>query len=325
MVVPRVTLLAFLCLSCRAEKPAVDHHLGPRGLEVRVFYDENGNGSPDPGETARLPGARVSAGAHEAGVDPATGRAVFAALGPGRTAIRVEAASLPPFFLPPAPLDVVLEPGERREVVLPVTLPIGDNRPHTYLAFGDSLTSGVGYTDGQAYRARLQAKLAAFFGRAEVIDGGASGTRTNQGARRIAEALARTKPAYVLVQYGTNDWNFPSCKQVEGCFTLKHMPRILQAIRTAHSLPCVATLVPPNVGFDQRVPPERDEWVSGVSEEVRRIARDEGALLVDLQAAFVAQPARRGLFTDHLHPNESGFALMADTFFRALTVRATPR
>ncbi len=285
-------------------------------VAVVVFYDENGNGARDEEEHVRLPGVQVTAAGRSA-TTAVAGRAVITGVAGGRAAVTIDAHTLPPFYAAPSSLSV--EVPAHDDVAVPVTLPIRSNEPNTYMAFGDSLTSGVGYTDGQAYRARLQTKLAAHFGKAKVIDQGSSRSRSNQGAQRIAASLAAVKPAYTLILYGTNDWNFPACKQVEGCFTIRSLRRILHAVKEAGSLPCLATLLPAKPGFDQRTPPERNEWVAGIDEEIRALAREEGALLIDLHAAFTSRPVLKELFTDHVHPNEAGFELMAQTFFEALS------
>jgi len=307
-----VALLPFL--ACAGVSPrAAERH----AVALVVFYDEDGDGSLDADETVRLPGVSLTIGDRSATSGPG-GRAEVANVLAGPRAVSVDAGSLPPFYR--APREVWAEvPGP--EVLVPATVPIGPNRPNTYMAFGDSITSGVGYTDGRAYRARLEAMIAAHFGAGRVIDQGSSRSRSNQGAQRIAASLAASTPAYTLVLYGTNDWNFPACKQVEGCFTIRSLRRILRAVKEARSLPCLATLPPTNLGFDHRAPRERNEWVVGINEEIRALAREEGALLADVHAAFPPPPGLRALFTDHVHPNEAGYERIAEAFFEALTGR----
>jgi lysophospholipase L1-like esterase len=315
LVLARTTLVAFLpFLACAGASPrAIERH----PVAVVVFYDEDGDGVLDGDEVVRLPGVRVAIEERSA-TTGARGRAEVPDVPAGRHAVTVDAGSLPPFYVAGHAVTAVVP---TREVLVPATLPIGPNRPNAYMAFGDSITSGVGYADGQSYRARLESMLASHFGAATVIDQGSSHSRSNQGAQRIAASLAAARPAYTLVLYGTNDWNFPACKQVEGCFTVRSLRRILRAVKEARSLPCLATLPPSNLGFDHRTPPERNEWVAGINEDIRALAREEGALLVDLHAAFPPPPELRGFFTDHVHPNGAGFERIAGAFFEALTRR----
>lgn len=59
-----------------------------------------------------------------------------------------------------------------------------------------------------------------------------------------------------------------------------------------------------------------------MNDAIRRFAREASVTLVDIAAAFrnaSPQGVEGGdLFTDHLHPNARGYALMADRFFEAL-------
>jgi acyl-CoA thioesterase I len=76
--------------------------------------------------------------------------------------------------------------------------------PPRILAFGDSLTAGLGLPPGDAFPVRLQQKLAAAGIAAEVINGGVSGETTAGGLARLDWALA-DKPDYVLLELGAND------------------------------------------------------------------------------------------------------------------------
>jgi hypothetical protein len=55
---------------------------------------------------------------------------------------------------------------------------------------------------------------------------------------------------------------------------------------------------------------------------IRELARAEGAVVADLEAAFLARPALRALYTDHIHPNDEGYEVMAQAFFEAITLPA---
>ena len=68
------------------------------------------------------------------------------------------------------------------------------------LAFGDSLTAGVGTTPDKSY----PAALASITGR-QVINRGISGEETAQGLSRLPEVLADTQPDLVILIEGGND------------------------------------------------------------------------------------------------------------------------
>jgi acyl-CoA thioesterase I len=76
--------------------------------------------------------------------------------------------------------------------------------PARILAFGDSLTAGLGLSPEQAFPARLQARLAADGVQVQVLNGGVSGDTTADGVARLDWALA-DHPDVVLVELGAND------------------------------------------------------------------------------------------------------------------------
>ncbi len=60
---------------------------------------------------------------------------------------------------------------------------------------------------GGDYPAYLSADLRAYWGEAMVMNAGIPGTRSKQGEPRMGPSVARYRPAYSLILYGTNDWN----------------------------------------------------------------------------------------------------------------------
>lgn len=277
---------------------------------VVVFYDENGNGRLDESERARVPNVTVAVGSRTAKTEKLTGRAVVTAVPAGTQPVTLRA--LPPFFVPPPPRSVTVPTSA--DALVPATLRIGDNRPNVYMAFGDSITLGEGSSDGNGYVEILEAQLRDHFGRASVINRGDAGTRSTEGVERIPRNLRLIIPAYTLVQYGTNDWI--ECKGAVPCVTIDSLRTIVQTVKGARSLPCLATIIPAN---PDRNPPERNVWVKQIDVLIRDLARDEGAVLVDLEAAFLREGSLPALFSDHVHPNDRGYRVIADEFFRAIT------
>ncbi len=307
-------MLGFLLLAASTVSPA------PAGaVEVVVFCDANRNGRLDPDEAIRVPDAVVEIGGRTARTEAGSGRAVIANVEAGSHAIVVRAESLPPFYAPGGPMPIrVPAPGP---IAVPVTLDAGGNRPELYLAMGDSITDGDGSSDGAGYRSRLQARLCAFFGEAAIVNVAATGTDSHRGARIIDDALA-VRPAYTLILYGTNDWDEEAAAFTT---TLNSLRRMVRKTRAARSLPFLATVIPTNVGADLRASPARNRWVAALDRNIRRIAVEEGAVLVDLETAFLAQPRLAALYRDGLHPNDAGYDVITATFFAAITRRAIQR
>jgi len=218
-------------------------------------------------------------------------------------------------------------PERRFTLATPATLPIGTNVPNTYLAFGDSITVGEGSFSTNGYLDVVEQLLAQNLGgRHRVIGDGIDGTTSgcgsnrdckgNEGAERIEASLRRSHPAYLLILYGTNDWNKAPCKTAESpCFTVDSLRFMIQVAKGARTLPVVSTIIPPN---PSQTPPERNEWVVAMNEKIKALARQEGAALADSYGAFTRAGNLPSLFFDHVHPSDAGYQLIAGAFFTAI-------
>jgi lysophospholipase L1-like esterase len=242
--------------------------------------------------------------------------------------VDIRPESLPPQFRAGRVPSVAVPLPEGARVPVPVVLPIGTNQPNTYLAFGDSITAGDGSRGSRGYRSALQSRLREYWGgRAEVLNDGIESTRSDDGRDRIAGSLAAERPAYVLILYGTNDWNLSACHRVITCFTIENTRSMIRQAKAAGTIPVVSTIIPVNPAYVNRLADERNFWVDETNKALVPMARAEGAIVADLNLAMKAEsPPLVDLFADHVHPNDRGYGAMADAFFRALTqpVGTTP-
>lgn len=303
--------LAILAAACGGGSPSGPSSGGEtHSVSAVVFYDENGSGTLDAGEDSRLGGVTVGIAGRSARTENVTGRAVVNGVPEGpQTA---ELRGLLPFFVAGAPVTVAVPAAG--DVLLAAKLPIGSNHPHTYLAFGDSITLGEGSRNQRGYTVPLESALRGFFGEAHIVNEGQSGTKSDAGASRIGGVLRRDNPAYTLIIYGTNDWN--DCGNSVPCFTIESLRRIIEKTKAAHSLPVLSTIPPANPAAN---PAGRNVWVASMNELVRDLAAEQQALLVDVEAAFLAEGDLESLFSDHVHPNDRGYDIIAREFFEAIT------
>src|SRR5207245_8751318 len=138
--------------------------------------------------------------------------------------------------------------GAARTAVPPVS-PRCRNNPTQYLAFGDGITRGDGSTGGHGYPPRLQGKLSAHFDYANVRNRGADATNSYEAVERINNNNNLINDAYALILYGTNDWNIPECQDSPAaCQTIPNMRMVVQRVKSAGTLPFIATLIPSNPG-----------------------------------------------------------------------------
>ena len=286
-----------------------------------VFYDENGNGVLDASEAVRLPEVEVEVGGHTGRSEKLTGRAVVNGVPAGSFPVSLRAPSLPPFYAPVGTPPISVPQAAGSEAMTPLTLPIGTNVPNTYLAFGDSITVGEGSFSTDGYRDVVEQLLAQNLGgRHRVIGDGISGNKSEQGADRVEASLRRAHPAYLLILYGTNDWNKNKavCTPGSPCATIDNLRFMVQVAKSVRTLPVVSTIIPVNPAYLDRDAPERNEWVASMNELIKTMARQEGAALADSYGGFTRAGNLPSLFFDHVHPSDAGYQLIAGAFFTAI-------
>jgi lysophospholipase L1-like esterase len=288
------------------------------GVDAFVYYDENNNGRLDSAEIVRVPGVDVRIGSQTARSVWRTGALRIEAVPAGRYTVSLD--RLPPYYQA-GPMPTVDVPSSSA-VPIPLRLSIGSNKPNVYLAFGDSITLGEGSTDGTGYRGWLVARLRSYFGSAKLVEDGDPGTRTGQGSGRILTSLADSQPAYALILYGTNDWNDAACKNNTGtCPTITNLQAIVDKTFSTGTLPVLGTIIPsnPTVSTQNPTPAARNAWVAGINDAMRLRAYTQGFLIADLHRAFLAESNLASLFSDHVHPNNAGYLIIAREFFRAMS------
>ena len=323
---PALFLLAALATACGggSSSPTDPGSPTPAGSPVSgfVYYDENGNGVADASETVRLPSVGVTIGS-ASGTTLAGGRFSLPSVPNGSQTAQVSPGTLPAYFAPGAAVGVSVPAGG--EVAVPALLGLGSRaRPNVYLGFGDSITAGQGSSDGAGYRDHLRNDLRALWGKADVINDGAPGTKSHTGEARIGVSLASQRPAYVLILYGTNDWNEAECRDALPCYTVDALRSMVLATRDAGAFPVIGTIPPVNPVYVDRNPTERNDWVRRMNDFVRAMARQERVPIAEVHGDFLKQPSLPALFTDYLHPNDAGFQLIARSFYDAITKPLSP-
>jgi lysophospholipase L1-like esterase len=281
-----------------------------------VFYDENGNGVAEGGEVVRLPSVGVSIGG-QTGTTTAGGRFSLPSVPNGDQTALARSETLPAYFTA-AGVSVTVPTSS--DVPLGARLALGArNRPNVYLAFGDSITFGEGSSDGEGYVDDLRAELRSFWGRADTVKDGRPGTRSDAGQARLPGSLALHRPAYALILYGTNDWNEPACRDAFPCYTIDALRSMIQDTRSAGAHPIVGTIPPVNPSYADRNAAERNDWVRRMNELIRPMAAAERAQVAEIHGDFLMQASLPPLYADFLHPNDAGYALVSQAFFRAIT------
>lgn len=288
-------------------------------VQLVLFYDENGNGVADPTENAAVPDVDVDIAGQTGRSAKITGVTTVPNVPDGPHTIGLRGSSVPPYYRLSGAAPSVNVPQPSPGTVA-LTLPIGSNRANRYLAFGDSITDGLGSRDIDGFRGPLEESLQRHFGRGVVEADGLGGSKSDDGSARISGVVNRVRPAYTLILYGTNDWK--RCNGEVPCHTVDSLRSMIGVAKSISSLPVLGTIPPCNPHDNL---PERNDWITRMNVAVRAMAAQEGVPVADVHAGFVraAGSHLEDLFVDLVHPNDQGYRVIADEFFKAITTRTS--
>ncbi len=162
------------------------------------------------------------------------------------------------------------------------------------LAFGDSLTEGVGTSSEQAY----PAMLAQLSGRT-VISSGVPGEVSAEGLNRLPGELDRVKPDLLILLHGGNDILRNQSPQ-----SLKQNLDAMIALAQAQDIPVLLIGVPEKKLFSDAAP-----LYSELAE------RHNLVFIEDLLSELLREP---GMKSDSVHLNAQGYRALAQGIYDAL-------
>ena len=162
-----------------------------------------------------------------------------------------------------------------------------------FVAFGDSLTEGMGASREDAY----PAQLSSYFGK-KVCNLGISGNTTEVAKQRVASVIA-LKPKVVFVSLGIND----ALQGVDPALTAKNLNWIIRELRKTNSLVVL-------LGFEgvaKVLPPS----VEPMLRAFRNLEQQEGVQqLPDVFVGILDNKAN--LSSDGIHPNAKGYKRLCE-------------
>ncbi|MCB1705112.1 MAG: arylesterase [Halioglobus sp.] len=172
-----------------------------------------------------------------------------------------------------------------------------DALPHdaVVLAFGDSVTHGVGAGAGEDYPSQLAALTGL-----RVVNAGVSGDTARAARSRLQPLLAREQPDLVIVELGGNDFLRKTSEQQVKAF----LADIIGAARGAGAQ-VVLVSVPRLSLLRASVGALKDSAIYA------ELAAEEGVILVpDTFSQILSDSALRA---DEIHPNAQGYRVLADS------------
>jgi len=172
-----------------------------------------------------------------------------------------------------------------------------DDRPRI-VAFGDSLTAGLGVAAEEAYPARLQRRLDEQRFRYRVINAGVSGDTTAGGLRRVDWVL-KSRPDLVILELGGND----GLRGLNLDQTKANLERIIKRCQDASVTVILAGMkLPPNYGA---------EYTKGFEAIYPALAKQYRLTLIPFFLDGVAGSATLNQ-ADGIHPTSEGYRIIAD-------------
>jgi len=181
--------------------------------------------------------------------------------------------------------------------------PVSAERP-SIVAFGNSLTAGLGVPPDQSYPARLQRTLDTAGYAYRVVNAGVSGETTAGGARRVSWVL-KNKPTIVILELGGND----GLRGLSLQETKANLERIIQQLQQASVTVVLAGMkLPPNYGKD---------YTDGFESLYQALAKQYRLTLIPF---FLDGVAGSSLLNqaDGIHPTGEGYHIIVEKIFPTL-------
>jgi lysophospholipase L1-like esterase len=167
-----------------------------------------------------------------------------------------------------------------------------------------------------SYPTRLQSMLSARYAAQTILvgNGGIPGETAENGARRLPNILANERPDVVLLMEGANDLSRLTLGLAAVSIAAQAIDAMAKESRNRGARVFLATIPPPKAGGNRALPVAS---VTALNDQIRLIARGEGAVLVDTNAAIAAD-LNRYVGVDGLHLTEAGYQRVAEVFFDAI-------
>jgi len=171
----------------------------------------------------------------------------------------------------------------------------------TILAFGDSLTEGLGVDPEESYPAQLERKLQGDGYPVKVINGGISGETSTSALARV-DWMLNTHPDIVIVETGAND----ALRGVDLELTRSNIEEITRKFTESGAVVVVAGLqIIQNLGQDYT-----DEFAAIYP----AVAKDNNAILIPFILEGVAANPDLNQ-ADYIHPTAEGYTVMVDHIY----------
>ena len=178
----------------------------------------------------------------------------------------------------------------------PQTPPIKLNTDSVILAFGDSLTLGVGAKEWASYPAVLEQELGV-----KVVNAGVSGEVSSDGLARLKPLLNKYSPSVVVICHGGNDM----LRKLSKLEMQRHVSEMVALASDSGAYVIVVAVPEPRLFLSP-------------DPLYREIADSYGVVLVEsVLSELLSQPEMK---SDAVHLNSRGYTVLANHIASLITV-----
>ena len=168
--------------------------------------------------------------------------------------------------------------------------PTGEN----IICFGDSLTFGTGAAENMDYPSQLSRMISM-----PVINAGVPGNTTVTAMERLEEDVLSRSPRIVLITLGGNDLKNRMPREIAH----QNLKSIIISIQNKGALVIIGGISIPL-------------WGRGFGEMYQEVCKETQALLIP--NIFDGIISDKSLMSDPIHPNDRGYTIMAQKFYKAM-------
>ena len=201
-------------------------------------------------------------------------------------------------------------PNNKKDSFL-TTLGLDENK---YIGFGNSITYGIINllpAPDRGYIPRLEELIDDNISDSTVLNRGVGGEYTSEGLSRINSVINSDSAETIFLMEGTNDMKDTKISVDTAAFNLQEMAKKCLDFEMTVFLSSII----PRLSWSGII----KERILGLNDKIRSIASNLKLYFVDQFNAFYNYSGGwTTLYSDTTHPNETGYQLMANTWYKSL-------
>lgn len=169
-----------------------------------------------------------------------------------------------------------------------------NSRGKNIVCFGDSITFGYGANPGEDYPSVL-----AGITKIPIINAGIDGDTTVEAVKRLKSDALERSPLLVIVEFGGNDFLRKIPKEV----TINNIKEMVEKVQAGGAMVAIVDI---SAGL----------FLKEYRRAFAEIAKEKSAIFIpNILSGIITNPS---LKSDFLHPNGSGYKMIAQRIYRTI-------